>query len=108
MTGGSTALASMAANRHFVFIGTNKTPHAVLVAKEGFAITQTLGFSPPINVTAITADAYGYVTVTYGTFGPGESGFYLFGPDSNSYIEDGGGASFMLNTTQAVLPSTFR
>jgi hypothetical protein len=106
LAGGSNALASMAANDKFLFIGTNQTPYGVIVAKKGFSITQTLGFDPAINVTAITADPYGYVTVTFGTFGSGESGFYLYGPDG-SQQEDGGGATFMLNTTQAVLPSTF-
>lgn len=108
LTGGSTALTSMAANNQFLFVGTNKTAYAVVVAKKGFAITETPGFSPPINVAAITADAYGYVTVTSGSFSTGDNGFYIFPPDSNSYIQDGGGARFMLGTTQAVLPSTFK
>jgi hypothetical protein len=62
------------------------------------------GFSPPINVTAITADLYGYVTVTQASFGTGENGFYVFGPTGGG-AEDGGGAEFLLNTpTQSQPP----
>ena len=105
IVGGLSARASMAANSKFLFIGTNRSPSAVEVQKSNFTMTEIGGFSPPINVTAITADKYGYVTVTFGSFSGGESGFVVFGPDGGSR-EDGGGASFMLSTDQAVLPST--
>jgi hypothetical protein len=104
LTGGNTALASMAANGKFLFVGTNQTPYALRVQKSNFAITEIGGFSPPINVSAITGDAYGYVTVTFGSFAGGESGFVVIGPTGGGQ-EDGGGASFMLGTAQAVLPS---
>jgi hypothetical protein len=106
LAGGTTAQASMAANQKFLFVGTDQTPYAVIVAKKGFAVTQTGGFDPAINVTAITGDPYGYVTVTFGTFASGNNGFYVYGPNGMGQ-EDGGGATFMLNTIQAVLPSTF-
>lgn len=105
LVGGSLALASMAANNKFLFIGTNKSSHAVEVQKGTFGITQIGGFSPPINVSAITPDRYGCVTITFGIFSGGENGFVVLGPDGGGR-EDGGGASFMLNTVQAVLPST--
>lgn len=108
LKGGINALTFMAANSDYVFIGTNRTAYAVLVAKKGFAITQTPGFSPPLNVSAITADPYGFVTVTSGSFVTGATGFYTYPPNSTTYTEDGGGARLMLNTTQAVLPSTFK
>ncbi len=95
----------MAANNKFLFIGTNQTPNGLEVQKVTFAITEIGGFSPPINVTAITADKYGYVTLTFGSFSGGENGFVVIGPDGFGR-EDGGGASFMLNTVQAILPST--
>jgi hypothetical protein len=104
LTGGASADCSMAANNNYLFIGTNLSPQAVDVKKSTFAVTTLGGFSPPINVTAITADSYGYVTVTQGDFTTGENGFYVFGPTGGGE-EDGGGASFMLGTTQAVLPS---
>ena len=103
--GGTSALASMAANAKFLFIGTNQSPNAIVMKKSNFSFTGAGGFIPPINVTGITADKYGYVTITFGSFNGGENGFYVFGPDGG-LREDGGGASFMLSTDQAVLPST--
>jgi hypothetical protein len=93
----------MAANNKFLFIGTNQSPQAVEIQKGTFSITQVGGFSPPINVSAITADQYGYVTITFGSFSSGDNGFVVLGP-KGELEEDGGGASFMLNTVQAVLP----
>jgi hypothetical protein len=105
LAGGSTALCSMAANNGFLFIGTDQSPQAVRVQKNNLTVTQVGGFSPPINVTAITANKYGYVTVTQGHFSSGESGFSVFGPNG-ALQEDGGGADFMLNTATAVSTTT--
>jgi hypothetical protein len=105
LVGGAGALCSMAANSKFLFIGTNQSPHAVKVKKGNFSLTQVGGFSPPINVTAITANSRGYITVSFGGFSGGENGNYEFGPDGQGE-GDGGGASFMLNTVGAVLPAT--
>jgi len=91
----------MAANKNFLFIGTNQDQLAVQMQKSDFAITQYSGISDPINVSAITSDAYGYVTTTWGT----GQGFYVIGPNGEAEL-DGGGASFMLNTIQAAVPST--
>ena len=107
LTGGTSALTSMAANKQFLFVGTNRTSDAVEMNKRTFSITQLGGFSPPINVFAITADQYGYVTLSYGSFSGFDTGFIVVGPDGTEQ-EDGGGSQFMLNTVQAVLPSTFR
>ncbi|MGA7401698.1 MAG: hypothetical protein WBW38_16890 [Candidatus Sulfotelmatobacter sp.] len=98
LTGGSTALCSMAANSKFLFIGTNQSNQAVEVKKSTFAMTEIGGFSPPSGVTSITSDQYGYVTVTQG------DAFTVLGPDG-SFQEDGGGTDFMLGTTQAVSSS---
>ena len=97
--------ASMAANAKFLFIGTNQSPTALKVQKGTYAITQIGGFSPPINVTSITTNKYGYATVTFGSFNGPSNGFVVFDPSGNSN-EEGGGASFILNTAQAVLPAT--
>jgi hypothetical protein len=99
LTGGSTAVCFMAANAKFLFIGTSLTPYAVEVNKKTLTVTNVGGFSPPINVTSITSDQYGYVTVTQA------GGFTVLGPDG-SLREDGGGTDFMLGTTQAVSGST--
>jgi hypothetical protein len=95
LTGGSTALCSMAANTRFLFIGTNQSAQAVEVRKSNFTISEIGGFSPPSNVTSITSDEYGYVTVTQGDV------FTVLGPDG-TLQEDGGGTDFMLGTTQAL------
>jgi hypothetical protein len=103
LTGGSTAVVSMAANPGFLLIGTDQSPQAVEVKKSNLSVTQLGGFSPPINVTAITADQYGYVTVTQGT-SAFPSGFTVIGPNG-SLQEDGGGTDFMLGTMQGVVPT---
>ena len=102
--GGTSARASMAANANFVFIGTNQSPNVIILKKSNYTFVGAGGFSPPINVDAITSDKYGYVTVSYGT-NSGSNSFILFGPDGASR-EDGGGAPFMLGTTQGFLPYT--
>jgi hypothetical protein len=105
LTGGAAALCSMAANGEYVFIGTDQSPQAVAVLKRTLAITPVGGFSPPVNVSAITADQYGYVTVTFGGFLSGENGFYVFAPNGQ-LSEDGGGAEFSLNTIAGLSTTT--
>jgi hypothetical protein len=39
----------MAANKQFLFIGTDQSPDAVEIDKRTFSIIQLGGFSPPIN-----------------------------------------------------------
>ena len=103
LTGGAATVAYMAANPTFLFIGTNQDELAVEVTKKNLAVSQIGEFSG-LNVSAITADAYGYITLTWGSSG-GASGFLVLAPNGGGE-EDGGGASFMLNTVQATLPST--
>jgi hypothetical protein len=101
LIGGDTAVCSMAANGMFLFIGTDQSPQGVSVKKSTLAVTKLPGYSPPINVTSITADAYGYVTVTQGGFSSGENAFAVYAP-TGGQVEDGGGADFMLDTMNAV------
>jgi hypothetical protein len=98
LTGGSTVACSMAANKQFLFIGTNQSSQAVEVQKSNLRVSSIGGFSPPVNVTSITSNSYGYVTVTFGGFTGGESGFYQFAPNGEG-AGDGGGAWFMLDTS---------
>jgi hypothetical protein len=105
LVGGTSAVTSMAANKQFLFIGTNQSPNAAEINKRTFSIVQLGGFSPPINVSAITADQYGYVTLSYGSFRSFDTAFIVCDPGGN-VVEDGGGSQFMLNTVQAFLPST--
>jgi hypothetical protein len=107
LIGGTSATASMAANRGQLYIGTNKSPQAVAVLKKTLAFTRVGGFSPPVNVSSITANEYGYVTVTFGSFNGTNNGFYVFGPDGSGQ-EDGGGAAFTVGTAQAVRPPTLK
>jgi hypothetical protein len=44
------------------------------------AVSQIGGFDPPVNVSSISADKYGFVTVTFGGFVTSENGFYVFEP----------------------------
>jgi hypothetical protein len=104
LTGGSTASASMGANNRFLFIGTDQSPQAVRVTKADLSYIQLGEFSPPINVTSITADQYGYVTVTFGG-SSADSAISQYGPNGEE-VADGGGAEYMLNTVTALLPAT--
>jgi hypothetical protein len=106
LIGSLSAKASMAANSAQLYIGTNKSPQAVVLLKKTLAFTQIGGFSPPINVSSITADEYGFVTVTFGSFNA-SNGFYVYGPDG-SFQGDGGGAAFTVGTAQAVRPPTLK
>ena len=105
LTGGLTAGSSMAANAGYLFIGTDQSPEAVEIKKSNLSVTAIGGFFPPINVTSITADPYGYVTVTQGSPSEGEDGFYVFAPNGEG-AEDGGGGNFMLNSSNAVLTAS--
>jgi hypothetical protein len=93
----------MAANNPYLYVGTNKSMQAVTVARGTWTVTTIGGFSPPIPVASITSDSYGYITVTFGAPNSTFSGFYVFGP-TGAPQEDGGGATFMLNTSNAVTP----
>ena len=100
LVGDFPAQTSMAANKQFLYIGTDLSPNAVQVDKRNFSVTQIVGF-PPINLFAITANPYGYVTLSFGSFGSPSTDFIVVGPDGST-AEDGGGSQFMLNTLQAV------
>lgn len=105
LIGGPTALCSMAANNGYLFIGTDQSPQAVQVQKSTLAMTQVGDFFPPINVTSITADKYGYVNVTFGGFVGGDNGVYQVGPDGK-LVGSGGGAWFMLDTLRGLSTAT--
>jgi hypothetical protein len=107
LLGGSRAFASMAANADYIVVGTTRSPQAVEVAKFTLAIAKVGGFSPPINVHAVTADAYGYITIEFGRFAGTNTGILVLGPDGMGRA-DGGSASVMLNTTQAILPQDLK
>jgi hypothetical protein len=97
LVGGSSVTTYMAANQKYLYIGTSSSPQAVQVQKSNLKVLE--GGIVSGNVSSITSDAYGYITVTQGT------DFVVYDPDG-SYVEDGGGTQFMLGTTQAVPASS--
>jgi hypothetical protein len=105
LTGGTSVLASMAGNDKVLAIGTDQSPNAVVMQKSDFSFTQLGGFSQPINVAAITTDQYGYIIITYGSFKSSNNAFIGLDPNGET-VEFGGGADFLLNKDQAVLPAT--
>ena len=101
LVGGSSVTASMAANTSYLYVGTNQSTQAVAVSKMNWALSTVNGLYPPSNVGAITANSYGFVTVTYGT--PGNStGWVVYDPNGN-FWGGGNGFSFILDTTNAVI-----
>ena len=94
----------MAQNNSYLYVGTTKSTQAASVRLGFWTVTPIGDFSPPIPVASITSDSYGYITVTFGAPGSPFSGFYVFGPTGASQ-GDGGGAEFMLNTSNAVTPA---
>jgi hypothetical protein len=107
LIGGTGAIPSMAGNQGYLFIGTNKSPLAIQLDKKNLTFNQIGGFSPPINVSSITADVNGWVTVTFGSYNSTSNGFYIYGPNG-SYQGDGGGSSFTVGAAQAVRPPTVK
>ncbi len=98
LTGGNVE-CFMAGNKTALFTGTNKSPVGAEILTANLQVSQIGGFSPPANVSQITAGENGYVSLQQGT---GDStGFYLFGPDG-TLQEDGGGTAFLINKVQSV------
>ena len=96
LKGGTGAKTYMAADNIYLFIGTDQSPFAVRVNKYNLTFDEIGGFSPPENVSAITANDNGYVTVTFGN-----DGFYAYDPDGSTE-EDGGGAEYLLNSSNGL------
>jgi hypothetical protein len=105
LVGGSSSLCSIAANNLFLFIGTDQSPYVLRVQKGNLAMAQFGGFEPPMNVSSVTSDKYGFVTATFGGFTSSQNGFIQFAPNGNS-VGGGGGAWFMLNTMEGISTST--
>lgn len=103
LVGGTSALASMAGDQRFLYIGTDQSSNVIQLQKSPLAATSTAGAG---NVSAITANQYGYVTVSFGSFKTTSGNSAVFSP-SGVIVQSGGGATFTLNTIQAALPSTF-
>jgi hypothetical protein len=100
LVGGANVRTFLAANRTSVYIGTSQTPFPVAVDKSTLAVTQLPSSSS--NVSSITANKYGYVTVSAGEM-------FVYGP-TGALEESGGGSYIMANTilgtTTFDLPAT--
>lgn len=95
LTGGSSAVIYAAGNTGYLMIGSSLSTLPAEVTKKTYAINNSAPLSgAPI---AITADNYGYITVTT------DGGFYVIGPNGEPQ-EDGGGTPSMVNTLIGVLP----
>jgi hypothetical protein len=109
LKGGTTARALMAANDNFIFIGTSNGSHVVKLQKRTFAVTDIPSQGlPPLNVSAITANQYGYVTVTYGPFDPTQNSAYDIYDQLGQNVQVGGGASFVVGTQEGALPGPLK
>jgi hypothetical protein len=106
VVGGEAARCWMAGNDGFLFVGTDNGFNAVQIQKSNFAINPWGAGSIPTKVSAITADPYGYVTVSWGDFGNAfPSSTIVFGPDGQ-IVGSGGGTYFMLNSINGVAMSS--
>lgn len=104
LVGGAQTSSYIAGNDHFLFVGTNRSAVAVRIEKDNLAVTELGGFSPPLTVSSITADKYGFVTVNFGGVG-GFSGFYSFDNFGNE-VEDGGGNELVAGNRNGISVSS--
>jgi hypothetical protein len=102
LVGGAGARASMAAGGAYLYAGTNLSRNFFQIKKSSLVATSNAGPGSD-NVTAITANSYGWVTVTQGS-NSGQPSFIVIGPNGSSQ-EIGGGAQFLLDTMNAVIPA---
>jgi hypothetical protein len=91
LPGGPSTECSMAEGKADVFAATTASTQAAEINISTLAVSLVGGFSPPADVTSMTADGRGYVSVQF------TEGFYLFAPNG-SLDEDGGGDAALVNT----------
>jgi hypothetical protein len=97
ITGGTTAKGFMAANKGYVYIGTDQSPYVMKVAKTGYALAQLQTTYPTSgNISGITVNGGGYVSLS--------SGLYtgtVYDPNGNDL---GGPGDTVLNTAIGETP----
>jgi hypothetical protein len=96
LLGGATAVSFMAADRDYVFVGTDQEGMAVKVHKNSLAITIVSVFGTG-KVFSITADDYGYVSVKAVQTDWKHIASWQFNPSGE--LVDTGGSSVLLNST---------
>jgi hypothetical protein len=87
------AACQIAANKVVILAGTTQSTNAAYIVKKTLAASSYGGFSPPEQVTSITSDAAGYISVNFA--GSPFTGFYLIGPNGEGE-EDGGGNAYVI------------
>lgn len=104
LVGGQGVPAVMAANKGYLYIGTTWSTNAAFVDKQFYFPSPLGGFSPPCNVSSITADTYSFVTVTFGS-SVGNGGTYIYSP-TGEMVADGGLITYMLNAQNGLTPAS--
>jgi hypothetical protein len=98
VTGGPSAICSLARNGAGFYAGTNRSNNAMLV-DDKFVATPLPGASPPIPVVGITVSSGGEVLVAHKGVDPaggGESSAYSLFTNEGKLLQHGGGPSFLL------------
>jgi hypothetical protein len=95
LTGGSSATVFAGGNSGYLVIGSSLSTVPVEVTKKTYAVS-SIDIISQVPVS-ITADNYGYITVT------SADAFFVVGPNGQ-LEEDGGGSPFMMNTLLGIQP----
>jgi len=101
LTSGSNTKTYMAADNGMLYVGNNQTNGYVQIDESNLTYGLGGGFSPPLGDSSITADKYGYVTVTSSSTDSPFTGFYTLDPTGH-LAQDGGGSDFMLDTSNGI------
>jgi len=106
LLGGSGTTVFMAGNENYIYVGTSVYPFAVRIQRTNLShLVQTAQVSPEADVTAITSDFYGNVTVTFGGATNHTAGSLQFDINGNSLGTPTTNV-YMLNTSAALQTSS--
>jgi hypothetical protein len=96
------AACQIAANNVVILAGTTQSTNAAYIVKKTLAVSSYGGFTPPLEVTTITSDASGYITVNFA--GNPFTGFGLIGPNGAEESGGGGNAYVIPKDNGLILP----
>lgn len=102
IVGGAGVTCSMVQNPSYVYATTNQSHNVAAINKTSFSANSIGPFEA--EVTALTADSYGYVTIVWGT--GFETQFQVLAPNGQA-AGSGGGSYFMINPIDAVSPANY-
>jgi len=104
LTGGLNVPAFMGASGDYLYVGTNASDGGYVQVHTGsLSVNQFGGFSPPIPLSSITSDDYGYVSLV--SSGSQFSGYYLVDKQGQG-DGDGGGVAYLLNSLVGINAET--